>query len=176
MAATLSPTRRSELRGEAHQLKPVVLIGGKGLTETVLAEIDRALTAHELVKVKAASDEREARDAWLAEICEKLSAHAVQQIGKVLVVYRQKPQESKPAPAPKAKPAAKRGKPKGPASHPPKDSFGRLKKPAEAITGTSRRRSRTPSPRPESAPPPRRPSTSRSGPSRSVKSRKSSGA
>src|SRR5690606_34985883 len=74
----LSPKRRSELRAEAHKLSPVVIIGDKGLTDEVLAEVDRSLTAHELIKVRAATDEREARDAWLEAICEKLAAHPVQ--------------------------------------------------------------------------------------------------
>jgi RNA-binding protein len=176
MPAPLTSARRSELRGEAHKLKPVVMIGDNGLTEKVLAEVDRALKAHELVKVKAFSDDREARDQWLARICEALEAHPVQQIGKVFVVYRENPDkapkpEPKPAkPAPKAKKAFKR-KPEA-AEREPRRPL--LKKPAESITGTSRRRSRTPSPHPASGPQPRRPSTSRSGLSRSVKSRKSS--
>lgn len=58
----------------------------------MLAEIDRALTAHELIKVRASSMEREARDAALTQICDRLDAQAVQHIGKVLVVYRQKPE------------------------------------------------------------------------------------
>ncbi|APV49974.1 hypothetical protein BWI17_09920 [Betaproteobacteria bacterium GR16-43] len=168
MPATLTPARRSELRGEAHKLKPVVMIGDKGLTDSVLAEIERALKAHELVKVKAATDDREARDAWLAKICEALGAHAVQQIGKVLVVYRENPDlrpAPKPEPKPKAKPKAKpRKKPFGKREPEVDEKLPRrpqFKKPAEAVIGTSRRRSRTPSPRPESAPQRRRPKTSR---------------
>ena len=76
MTMPLSPPRRSELRAEAHNLHPVVIIGDKGLTEAVLAEIDRSLKAHELIKVRATTDDREARDAWLAEICERLEAHS----------------------------------------------------------------------------------------------------
>jgi RNA-binding protein len=85
----LTPSRRSELRAQAHKLAPVVIIGDKGLSDEVVAEIDRALKAHELIKVKAASDDRKAREAWLGEICERLQAHPVQSIGKVLVVYRE---------------------------------------------------------------------------------------
>ena len=99
----LSPARRSELRAQAHRLNPVVLIGDKGLTEEVLAEVDRALKAHELIKVRAATDDRDARNAWMESICEKLAAHPVQQIGKILVVYRENPDkqpEKKAAPAP----------------------------------------------------------------------------
>jgi putative YhbY family RNA-binding protein len=101
MAKPLSPARRSELRGEAHKLKPVVLIGDKGLTEEVIAEIDRSLRAHELVKVRAAGGEREQRDIWLESICERLEAHPVQQIGKVFVIYRERLEdEAGPGPSP----------------------------------------------------------------------------
>jgi RNA-binding protein len=118
MTQDLSPARRSELRGEAHKLKPVVMIGDKGLTDEVLAEIDRSLTAHELVKVRAASGEREQRDIWLEAICERLQAHPVQQIGKVFVIYRENPD---PVPEPAragardddARGDAKRRRPRG---------------------------------------------------------------
>jgi RNA-binding protein len=142
----LSAKRRSELRAEAHKLAPVVIIGDKGLTDEVLAEVDRSLKAHELIKVRAATDEREARDAWLEAICEKLEAHPVQQIGKVFVIYRQNPPEPK-ARAPRAAPSKGRRPPGG--------------KPKAEVTRTSRPRSRTPSPRPESAPRRRRRETSR---------------
>ncbi len=89
----LTPKERSELRAEAHRLNPIVIIGDKGLTDEVLAEIDRSLRAHELIKVRAATDERDARDVWLETICQKLDAHPVQQIGKVFVVYRENPEE-----------------------------------------------------------------------------------
>ena len=62
----LTTARRSELRAKAHRLAPVVMIGDKGLSDSVIAEVDRALKAHELVKVKAATDDREARVAWMA--------------------------------------------------------------------------------------------------------------
>ena len=88
----LSAKRRSELRAEAHRLDPVVIIGDKGLTDEVIAEIDRSLKAHELIKVRAASGERDARDVWLETICERLEAHPVQQIGKVFVLFRENPQ------------------------------------------------------------------------------------
>ena len=137
----LTPSRRSELRAQAHKLTPVVIIGDKkGLTDEVLAEIDRSLKAHELIKIRAATDDREARALWLEKICGQLDAQAVQQIGKVLVVYREnfdKPRV-KPVPAP-----------------PPR----RVRKKPDA-TRTSRPRSRTPSPRPESGPRRRRRNTS----------------
>ena len=88
----LSPKRRSELRSEAHKLSPVVIIGDKGLTDEVLAEIDRSLKAHELIKVRAATDERDARAVWIETICDRLQAHPVQQIGKIFVIYRENPE------------------------------------------------------------------------------------
>jgi len=90
----LSPIERKKLKARAHGLDPIVHLGEKGLTGAVLAEIDRALTAHELIKVRAGSLDREAREAALAEICARLDARPVQHIGKVLIVYRKKPAES----------------------------------------------------------------------------------
>ncbi len=135
----LSTARRSELRAQAHTLSPVVIIGDKGLTEEIFAEVDRSLKAHELIKVRAGTGERENRGAWMQALCERLSAHPVQQIGKVLVIYRENPKE----PAAR-KPAAKRSP-----------------KPAAESRRSERPRSRTPSPRPESEPRRRRPRTSR---------------
>ena len=84
----LTASERKALKGRAHKLEPVVQIGAKGLTEEVIAEIDRALKAHELIKVRAGTMERDARsDAWKA-ICERTGAEAVQQVGKVFVLYR----------------------------------------------------------------------------------------
>ena len=79
------------LKARAHKLEPVVIIGGKGLTDEVVAEVDRALAAHELIKVRAASLERGAREEALKTLCEKTGAEAVQHIGKVLVLYRARP-------------------------------------------------------------------------------------
>jgi RNA-binding protein len=76
-----------ELRARAHRLEPVIIIGAKGLTDEVLAEIDRALNAHELIKVRAAL-ERDERDEALRRICERTGAQRVQQIGKIFVIYR----------------------------------------------------------------------------------------
>jgi len=87
----LSPGERKGLKARAHKLEPVVIIGGKGLTDEVVAEIDRALTAHELIKVRAPGLERNERDEALQDICARTGAEAVQQVGKVFVVYRRKP-------------------------------------------------------------------------------------
>ena len=88
----LSPIERKKLKARAHALDPIIHLGGKGLTEAVIAEVDRALTAHELIKVRAASLERDAREAALAEMCARLDAQPVQHIGKVFVLYRERPE------------------------------------------------------------------------------------
>lgn len=85
---SLTPAQRQFLKGLAHARQPVVMIGNQGLTAAVLKEIDQALSAHELIKIKAASNEPDTRRAWLEEICTSAGAASVQQIGKVLVIYR----------------------------------------------------------------------------------------
>ena len=87
----LNPAERKALKARAHKLEPVVMIGGKGLTDEVIAEIDRALTAHELIKVRAAGLERDAREEAFAAICRKTAAEAVQQVGKICVIFRKRP-------------------------------------------------------------------------------------
>lgn len=84
----LTPAQRQFLKGQAHTRQPVVMIGNQGLTPAVLKEIDQALSAHELIKIKAASDDVDTRRSWLDEICTATGAASVQQIGKVFVIYR----------------------------------------------------------------------------------------
>ncbi len=84
----LTPAERKALKARAHKLEPVVRIGARGLSAELIAEIERALQAHELVKVRAAALAREARAAAFASICEKTGAEPVQQVGKVFVLYR----------------------------------------------------------------------------------------
>lgn len=90
----LTPAQRRELRARAHHLNPVVSIAGNGLTPAVLAEIERSLQAHELIKVKVHGAEREAREALLANLCEALDAAPVQHIGTILVVWRERRDEA----------------------------------------------------------------------------------
>ncbi len=90
----LSPARRTELRSRAHHLDPVVIIGDAGLTPAVLREINVHLKSHELIKIKVAGDDRDARAAAYDTICKELDASPVQHIGKTLIVYRPKPPES----------------------------------------------------------------------------------
>ncbi|OGA66736.1 MAG: hypothetical protein A3G81_10370 [Betaproteobacteria bacterium RIFCSPLOWO2_12_FULL_65_14] len=84
----LTPAERKALKAKAHKLEPVVQIGAKGLTGEVVAEIERALKAHELIKVRAGGLQRDERDAVLKEICARSGAQAVQQVGKVFVLFR----------------------------------------------------------------------------------------
>lgn len=77
------------LKGEAHSLKPIVLLGSNGLTEAVIAEIDYALNHHELIKVKIPTDDREVKGLIVDAICRETDATKVQLIGKTLVIYRQ---------------------------------------------------------------------------------------
>ena len=90
----LSPTRRRELKARAHALDPVVLIGGAGLSPAILAEIDRGLKSHELIKVRVPAADRTKREVIFAEICSRTGAQPVQHIGKVLVVFRENPEPS----------------------------------------------------------------------------------
>ena len=85
---SLTAAQRQHLRSLAHTRQPVVMIGNNGLSASVLKEIELALNAHELIKIKAASNELEIRRTWLAEICAGTGASPVQQIGKILVIYR----------------------------------------------------------------------------------------
>ena len=87
-AIQLSPAQRKEHRSEAHHLDPVAMIGSDGLTPGVEKEINAALNAHGLVKVRVFSDDRLARDTMLAELADKLSAAPIQHIGKLLVLWR----------------------------------------------------------------------------------------
>lgn len=84
----LTSKERSDLRAAAHPLKPVVLIGDQGLTQAVLKEIDMNLTAHGLLKVRVAGDDRNARIEMLNTICESLSCAPVGHVGKTLILYR----------------------------------------------------------------------------------------
>ena len=86
----LSAAQRKSLKARAHPLEPVVLIGNKGITDEVLKEVEAALKAHELIKVRAPGLERDARDETMQTLCERTGAESVQAIGKVLVIYRKR--------------------------------------------------------------------------------------
>ncbi|ASI91439.1 MULTISPECIES: ribosome assembly RNA-binding protein YhbY [Vibrio] len=89
----LSTKQKQHLKGLAHALKPVVLLGANGLTEAVLAEVEIALDHHELIKVKVASEDRETKLLIIDAIVRETKAEKVQVIGKTLVLYRQSEQK-----------------------------------------------------------------------------------
>ena len=87
----LTPAERREQRANAHHLDPVVLIGGDGLTPAVKKEIDAALNAHGLIKVRVFNDDRVARELMYQELTGELNAAPIQHIGKLLVLWRPQP-------------------------------------------------------------------------------------
>lgn len=92
----LTPAQRKVHRADAHHLDPVVLVGGDGLTPAVVKEIDNALKAHGLIKVRVFSDDRSAREAMLKTLTEQLDAAPIQHIGKLLVLWRPQLEKVKP--------------------------------------------------------------------------------
>jgi putative YhbY family RNA-binding protein len=94
-AIQLTPAQRKEHRSAAHHLDPVVMIGAEGLTAAVRKEVDAALKAHGLIKIRVFSDDRSAREAALADLAESLSAAPIQHIGKLLVMWRPKPPKAR---------------------------------------------------------------------------------
>jgi len=94
-AIQLTPAERKEHRSSAHHLDPVVMIGGEGLTPAVSKEIDHALNAHGLIKVRVFSDDRTAREGMLQTLAETLGAAPIQHIGKLLVLWRPIPPKEK---------------------------------------------------------------------------------
>lgn len=95
-ALTITLAHRRNLSALAHGIRPVVWIGTAGLSESVIHELDRALKSHELIKIRVTGDERDMREAMLAEICERLSAAPVRHIGRILVIYRPNPDKTMP--------------------------------------------------------------------------------
>ncbi|MGF2734049.1 ribosome assembly RNA-binding protein YhbY [Marinobacter sp. DUT-1] len=85
---SLSPEQRREYRAIAHNLKPVIIVGDKGLSEGLQEELERALNDHELIKIKVASQDREARQEAITALCEASGAEVVQTIGKIAVLLR----------------------------------------------------------------------------------------
>lgn len=92
----LTPAQRKDYRAEAHHLDPVVMIGADGLTPSVRKEVDAALKAHGLIKVRVLSDDRTAREAMLQTLADELDAAPIQHIGKLLVLWRPKPEKARP--------------------------------------------------------------------------------
>ena len=87
-AFNLSPAQRADLRAQAHSLKPVVIIGAEGLTDPVVAEAERAIKFHQLIKIRVFGDDRDARVEMADSLSQQLNAALVQHIGKLLVLWR----------------------------------------------------------------------------------------
>ncbi|TMG81968.1 MAG: ribosome assembly RNA-binding protein YhbY [Betaproteobacteria bacterium] len=162
----ITPARRRELRAKAHHLHPVVRVGQHGLTPAVIREIDVNLRAHELIKVRVFSEARDERRALLDRICAALDAAPVQQIGKLLVLWRPAPEsapEREPAESTRNVSGAKR-------TRAGKSTLDRNKGKAMAKSTPQARRPRNPVARTAARPPaavgPRRPLSGTSGATR----------
>ncbi|GAB4391639.1 MAG: ribosome assembly RNA-binding protein YhbY [Gammaproteobacteria bacterium] len=88
--STLSTKSKQILKGQAHSLNPVVTIGVKGLTANVINEIDVALEAHQLIKIKCAKLEKSQHQKLVDTICEQCNAQFIQAIGNIIVIYRKR--------------------------------------------------------------------------------------
>jgi RNA-binding protein len=88
---TLTEKQKRHLRGLAHKLKPVVMIGAGGFSPAVRNELDLSLARHELLKVRLSVGEREARDALIIRLCDETAAQLVQRIGNIALLYRRNP-------------------------------------------------------------------------------------
>jgi len=162
----ITPARRRELRAKAHHLHPVVRVGQHGLTPAVIREIDVNLRAHELIKVRVFSEARDERRALLERICAALDAAPVQQIGKLLVLWRPAPEsapEREPAESTRNVSGAKR-------TRAGNSTLDRNKGKAMAKSTPQARRPRNPVARTAARPPaavgPRRPLSGTSGATR----------
>ena len=94
MAPALTTRERAHLKARAHALEPVVHAGSAGVTDALVAEVDRALTGQRAIKVKIAIDDREKRVAIGDDICARTGAAAVHRVGKVLILWRPRPQDA----------------------------------------------------------------------------------
>lgn len=91
----LTVKQRQFLKGIAHSLNPVVMIGEKGLTDAVIKEVSHSLDAHEIIKVRVLGDDRELRISIIEKLCGETGACLVQHIGKLLVLYRRNEKNAK---------------------------------------------------------------------------------
>ncbi len=94
MQNALNNAQKRYLKGLAHTLKPVILVGGKGISDGLVNETIAALDIHELIKVKIAAEDRDTRNQWLNELIEQTDAQLVTRIGNVGVLYRRHPKNA----------------------------------------------------------------------------------
>lgn len=91
----LSESQKKFLRGLGHKLKPVVSVGGAGVSDGLLREFDSTIAHHELIKVRVRAGAREQRDAAIEELCRRSGAELVARIGNVALLYRRNPDDPK---------------------------------------------------------------------------------
>jgi RNA-binding protein len=87
-SVSLTSAQSRFLRGQAHDLRAMLQVGGKGITDALVTEVENALEQHELIKVKIAAEDREARDAMIGELAQRAGAALVQRIGHTAVLYK----------------------------------------------------------------------------------------
>lgn len=87
-AMKLSEANKKFLRGRGHALKPLIMVGDAGLSESLLAEYESTLDHHELIKVRVRVGDRKARDDIIEELCSRSSAILIQRTGNVALIYR----------------------------------------------------------------------------------------
>jgi RNA-binding protein len=93
---TLTNEKKRQLIGSAHSLKPVVMLGNQGVTENIIAEIDRALFDHELIKIKISGAEDKSQKITMAnEICHRVKAECLRIIGNIAILYRSSDKKKK---------------------------------------------------------------------------------
>lgn len=92
---TLSESQKKYLRGLGHGLRPVVMVGDAGLTDSVLSEFDSSLEHHELIKVRVKVGDRAERDKIIARLCDSGDAQLVQRIGNMALMYRENPEKKR---------------------------------------------------------------------------------
>lgn len=132
----LTPAERRALRARAHPLKPVVLLGQHGVTPPVIAAIEEALSAHELIKVRLRGIEKEQRDDAIAELATTLGAEVINLIGHILTLFRAAP------PAPEVKPAPAKVKKKAASKKPMRKKFSERERPLAERGNTPKPRAR----------------------------------
>jgi RNA-binding protein len=91
MSNLLTPRERAHLKARAHALEPVVQVGAGGVTPEIIAEVDRALTAHELIKIRIGLSDRDERAVLGGEVATATHASIVHRVGKVLILWRPRP-------------------------------------------------------------------------------------
>lgn len=84
----LTSSQKRYLRSLAHALKPVILVGGKGISDGLIAELDLALERHELLKAKVAAEDRDQRDAWIVQLAQRSGAELIQRVGNTATLFR----------------------------------------------------------------------------------------